>query len=110
MVKVDKFIFLVNFIVLDIEEDEEITWILGRPFVSMSRALIDVREGKVAMRVEDEEVTFDVLKFMDFTLKVQTCNNLTSKPSMVKPPRAQPLKIEPPKPSIDVSNILCTRG
>lgn len=72
LVKIDKFIFQVNFVVLDMEENEEETlMILGRLFLATSRALIDVLKGIVTMRVEDEEITFDVLKTMDFHLKVQ---------------------------------------
>ncbi|XP_062114349.1 uncharacterized protein LOC133825422 [Humulus lupulus] len=42
LVKVGKFIFPMNFIVLDMEEDENIPIILGRSFLATSRALIDV--------------------------------------------------------------------
>ena len=42
MVKVDKFIFSIDFIVLDMEEDKEIPIIIGRPFLATGRALIDV--------------------------------------------------------------------
>ena len=37
LVKVDKFIFPVDFIVLDMEEDKEIAIILGRPFLATGR-------------------------------------------------------------------------
>ena len=40
--KVDKFIFPIYFIVLDMEEDKEILIILRRPFLARGRALIDV--------------------------------------------------------------------
>ena len=42
LVKVDKFIFPVDFIILDMEEDKEVLIILGIPFLAMRRALIDV--------------------------------------------------------------------
>ena len=42
LVKVEKFIFPVDFIVMDMEEDKEIPIILGRPFLATSGALIDV--------------------------------------------------------------------
>ena len=42
LVKVDKFIFPADFIVLDMEEDKEIPIILGRPFLETGRAMIDV--------------------------------------------------------------------
>ena len=34
LIKVDKFIFPVDFVVLDMEEDQEILIILGRPFLA----------------------------------------------------------------------------
>lgn len=43
LVKVDKFIFPANFIVLDMTEDFEVPLILGRPFLVIGRALIDVQ-------------------------------------------------------------------
>jgi len=42
LVKVDKFIFPTDFIVLDIEEDEDVPIILGRLFLATGRTLIDV--------------------------------------------------------------------
>ncbi|KAL5550236.1 hypothetical protein UlMin_000412 [Ulmus minor] len=51
LVKVDKFIFPVDFIVLDYEADLEVPIILGRPFLATGRTLIDVQNGKLTMRV-----------------------------------------------------------
>ena len=47
LVKVDKFIFPADFVVLDIEEDQEVPLILGRPFLATGRALIDVQKGEL---------------------------------------------------------------
>ena len=43
LVKVDKFIFPVDFIILDMEENHEVPLILGRPFLATGRAMIDVQ-------------------------------------------------------------------
>ena len=43
LVKVDKFIFPADVIVLDMEEDKEIPIILGRPFLATSTTMIDVQ-------------------------------------------------------------------
>ncbi|XP_052204056.1 uncharacterized protein LOC127809331 [Diospyros lotus] len=43
LVKVDKFIFPIDFIILDMEEDHDMPLILGRPFLTTGRALIDVQ-------------------------------------------------------------------
>ena len=42
LVKVGKFIFPVDFIILDMEEDYEFPIILGQPFLTIRRTLIDV--------------------------------------------------------------------
>ena len=42
LVKVDKFIFPTDFIVLDMEEDKEIPIILGKPFLVTGRPIIDM--------------------------------------------------------------------
>ena len=53
LVKVDKLILPADFIVLDMEEDREISIILGRPFLATGGALIDVQKGDLTMRVQD---------------------------------------------------------
>ncbi|RDY08604.1 hypothetical protein CR513_07149, partial [Mucuna pruriens] len=42
LVKVGEFIFPTNFVILDMEEDDEVLTILGRPFLAMGRAVVDV--------------------------------------------------------------------
>ena len=60
LVKVDELIFPVDFTVLDMEEDEDIPLILGRPFLATGQALIDVGKGKLTLRGLDKQVTFDI--------------------------------------------------
>ena len=66
LVKVGKFIFMENFLILDMEEDEEIPIILRRPFLVTRKALIDVHKGELKLRVQYEEVTFKVFKAAKF--------------------------------------------
>ena len=42
LVKVGKFVFPVDFIILDIEEDSQVPLLLGRPFLATRAALIDM--------------------------------------------------------------------
>jgi len=44
LVKVDKFIFPIDFI-MDMKEDEEVPLILGRPFMKTARIIVDVDKG-----------------------------------------------------------------
>ncbi|GJU77772.1 DNA-directed DNA polymerase [Tanacetum coccineum] len=64
LVKVSKFIFPVNFVVLEMDEDELVLIILGRTFLARARAVIDVYEGKLSLRVESETITFNMGKSM----------------------------------------------
>ncbi|GJW61091.1 integrase, catalytic region, zinc finger, CCHC-type containing protein [Tanacetum coccineum] len=64
LVKVGKFIFPVDFVVLEIDEDELVPIILGRPFLATTRAMIDVHEGKLSLRVGNETITFNIGKSM----------------------------------------------
>ena len=73
LVKVDKFIFLADFVVLDMEEDQEVPLILGRPFLATGRALIDVQKGELTLRVKKEEVMFNIYQAMRFTEDLSTC-------------------------------------
>ncbi|XP_048228296.1 uncharacterized protein LOC125369563 [Ricinus communis] len=64
LVKVDKFIFPVDFVVMDMESEIIVPLILGRPFLATSRAVIDVSDGKLKLRVDDETITFDLATSM----------------------------------------------
>ena len=44
LIKVGKFIFPVDFVVIDIEEDKQVPLFLGRHFLAISAALIDVKK------------------------------------------------------------------
>ena len=60
LIKVGKFIFLVDFVVINMEEDKKIPLLLGRPFLAIRAALIDVKKGELSLRVGTEEVHFNL--------------------------------------------------
>ncbi|XP_059301873.1 uncharacterized protein LOC132053786 [Lycium ferocissimum] len=64
LVRVDRFIFPADFVILDCEVDFEVPIILGRPFLATGRALVDVERGDLKFRINDEEVTFHICKSM----------------------------------------------
>ncbi|XP_047256158.1 uncharacterized protein LOC124888917 [Capsicum annuum] len=66
LVRVDKFAFPVDFIVLEMEENTEVPLILGRPFLATGRAIIDVHQGQLILRVDEERVIFDMQKIIKF--------------------------------------------
>ncbi|XP_076916050.1 uncharacterized protein LOC143575617 [Bidens hawaiensis] len=51
LVKVDKFVFPVDFVILDMEADDQVPLILRRPFLRTAKALIDVFDGKITLRL-----------------------------------------------------------
>ena len=64
LVKVGKFIIPANFVILDMEEDDIVPIILGRPFLAKGKAQINVQEGELKLRVQGDEVTFHVFQPM----------------------------------------------
>ncbi|XP_057790883.1 uncharacterized protein LOC131007994 [Salvia miltiorrhiza] len=66
LVKVNNFIFPVDFVVLDMVEDKDVPLILGRPFLATGRALIDVAKGELTLRVNDESFTFSIHKALKY--------------------------------------------
>ncbi|GKD72129.1 reverse transcriptase domain-containing protein [Tanacetum coccineum] len=59
-VKVGKFQFLADFVVVDFDADPRVPLILGRSFLKTGRALIDVYKGELTLRVGKEAVTFNL--------------------------------------------------
>ncbi|XP_049381422.1 uncharacterized protein LOC125845991 [Solanum stenotomum] len=55
LVKVELFIFPVDFVILDCEVDFEVSIILGRPFLAMGSALVDMEKGQTKFRLSNEE-------------------------------------------------------
>ena len=73
IVKVDKFLFPVDFVVMDMEEDAEVPLILGRPFMKTAKVIIDVDKGKLKVCSQDEEVSFDVFEDMKHPSDAKEC-------------------------------------
>lgn len=60
LVKVDKFIFLADFIILDYKVDKNTPNILGMLFLATEQTLIDIHNAVLKMRVHYYEISFDV--------------------------------------------------
>ncbi|XP_070005346.1 uncharacterized protein [Nicotiana sylvestris] len=74
LIQVGKFVFLADFVILDCKVDEEIPIILGRPFLATWRALIDCETGELKMRLNDEEIIFNVQKSMRRPSEFANCS------------------------------------
>ncbi|GJZ61728.1 hypothetical protein Tco_0617865 [Tanacetum coccineum] len=62
LVGIGKFVFPIDFIILDIPEDIKVPLILKRPFLSTARAKIDVYKKKITLRVREERIVFTSVK------------------------------------------------
>ncbi|XP_021757880.1 uncharacterized protein LOC110722899 [Chenopodium quinoa] len=63
--KIGGFTIPVDFIVLEIVEDDHIHIILGRPFLATSRALIDVKGGRITLRIGKKEESFELKPMLE---------------------------------------------
>ncbi|GKG07504.1 putative reverse transcriptase domain-containing protein, partial [Tanacetum coccineum] len=59
----------VDFIILDMPEDIKVPLILGRPFLSIAHAKIDVFKKKITLRVEEEKIIFKSVKHASSLIK-----------------------------------------
>ncbi|GJY65748.1 gag-pol polyprotein [Tanacetum coccineum] len=62
LVRIGKFTFLVDFIILDMPENIKVPLILGRPFLSTAHAKIDVYKRNITLRVGEERIVFTSVK------------------------------------------------
>ncbi|XP_058009248.1 uncharacterized protein LOC131183153 [Hevea brasiliensis] len=72
-IKVEKFFIPVDFVVLEMEEDVQIPIILGRPFLATAKAIIDVKNGRLTLKVRDEEVELNLFRAIKHKLKPNEC-------------------------------------
>ena len=83
--KAGKFIFPIDFVVLDFKEDENVPLILGMPFLYTSKAIIDVYNRTLTLRVSAESCKFDVYQGMmypsenDFCMRVDVVDDYINK-------------------------------
>ncbi|GJU73697.1 reverse transcriptase domain-containing protein [Tanacetum coccineum] len=60
LIEVGKFTFLVDFVILEIEEDNKVPLILGRPFLYTTDAVIRVKQKQLNLGVGTERMIFNI--------------------------------------------------
>ena len=88
LIKVGNFIFLVEFMVIDIKEDKQVPLLLDRPFLATGVALIDLKKGELMLRVRDEAVHFN----LNQSLKQPEFDNVDCKIVETKVPISSKMK------------------
>ncbi|GJU25477.1 reverse transcriptase domain-containing protein [Tanacetum coccineum] len=62
LIKIDKFVFPLDFVVMNMLNTRNETMILGRPFLATIHAEIDVFNKEISLGIEGDRVTFDMDK------------------------------------------------
>ena len=65
LVKVGKFIFPVDFVIMKMEKDTQVPLLLGRPLLATGAALIDVQKGELTLRVGNEALHFNINRSLE---------------------------------------------
>nr|GEZ23411.1 reverse transcriptase domain-containing protein [Tanacetum cinerariifolium] len=78
-VKVGKFHFPTDFVVVDFDADPRVPLIIRRSFLKTRRALIDVYVGELTLRVNNEAVTFN----LDQTSRSANYNDMTNRIDLI---------------------------
>jgi hypothetical protein len=72
-VQVDKFFIPGDFIVMEMEEDKEVSIILERPFLRTAGVITDMRESMLTIRVGDEHIQFRFDKAIKYSCEDEGC-------------------------------------
>ncbi|GJV75769.1 reverse transcriptase domain-containing protein [Tanacetum coccineum] len=105
VVRVNGFTFLADFVVVNFVPDPRVPIILGRPFLRTAKALIDLYEEKLTLRVGKEEIVYyankseknkdkhfvHAISVIDFS-KDEPFSGSTTKHSDALPPSSSPVK------------------
>lgn len=73
LVKVDKFLFPIDLVVMDMEGDDDIPMILGHPFMKTVCMMIYIDDGLMKVRAQDEEVSLNLFDAMKHPKDKVTC-------------------------------------
>ena len=65
-IQIGKYFVPIDFVVVEMEEDDQTPLLLGRPFLNTARAVIEVHEGKISFKIGDETITFQIARSMQY--------------------------------------------
>ncbi|XP_050889481.1 uncharacterized protein LOC127094731 [Lathyrus oleraceus] len=73
LVRICQFYIPNDLVIMDIKEDSHITIILGRPFLAIAGAIIDVKKGKLTFKVGEEKIEFILAQFLQAPAIEDSC-------------------------------------
>jgi hypothetical protein len=89
LVKVDKFVFPEDFVVMDLEEDEDVPLLMGRNFMQTARMMIDLDDNIMKVKVNDEEVTFNIREALKHSKDKGACFKMDATEEVILTTRKQ---------------------
>ena len=89
LVRVDKFVFPLDFVVMDIEEDDYVPLILGRKFMLAARMMIDYDDGLMKLRLDNEEINFNINDAMKHSKDKGACFKVDAMEEVIMDTRKQ---------------------
>ncbi|XP_050888597.1 uncharacterized protein LOC127093732 [Lathyrus oleraceus] len=92
LVYIGQFYIPTDIVIMDIKKDYHIPIILGRPFLAIARAIIDVKKGRLTFEVGEEKVEFLLAKFLQAPTIDDSCCFLHVIDECVKEIKKQPYK------------------
>ena len=95
LVKVNELVFPADFVILDMVEDEDIPLILGRPFLAIGRAPIDVEMGQLKLRFHNEQVVFNIFETMKHRGENPKCYRIDVVDEIVEDNSREPQPTQP---------------
>nr|GEV07458.1 DNA-directed DNA polymerase [Tanacetum cinerariifolium] len=73
LIEVGKFTFPADFVILEMEEDNKVPLIIGRPFLYTANAVIQVKQKQLNLKVKTEQMIFNI----DYVIKHTYSNDDT---------------------------------
>ncbi|XP_070017689.1 uncharacterized protein [Nicotiana sylvestris] len=101
--RVDKFILLVDFVILDCEVNYKVPIILGRPFLATRKALVDMEAGELTFQVGHEKVVFHVCKSRKQRNSTEVCTFVDLVTKVIVDDTSTIINVEDPLEAVDAT-------
>ncbi|XP_057999073.1 uncharacterized protein LOC110673467 [Hevea brasiliensis] len=72
-IKVGKLFILIDFVILEMKENVQVSIILRRPFLVTTEAIINVKNGKLTLKIGEEKVEFNQFRVKKYKLDPDEC-------------------------------------
>jgi len=95
LVQVNELVFRADLVILDMTEDEDMSLLLGRPFLATGHALIDVELGELMLRFKNEQVVFNIFEAIKHRTENPQCYRIDVVDEIVEDNSREPQPTQP---------------